>query len=267
MRAWAALAALLASGAASAAEMSFVACPVYRDTDAGRKSGCWLADDPLSGIRYDVTQSAAKPDWNFAILVEGRVSQKSGNPCGGLVLDPIRVSVLANEPCTRHMIPAEGYPGRKYVLPERNVDPLSKPRAAPKPPFTNRTFRFFFDWNDDFLAYQREDHSLDQAITWIRGASVTKLTITGYAATEPVIVSGRKMIEDPAVATLRAARLTEALLRLGINKDRITTRTGGNGGIVADPYVDTLPQASRRRVEVSVCIGSPLSADSQQCSF
>ena len=34
----------------------FVACPIYRDADSGRKSGCWLATDPASGIRYDLAE-------------------------------------------------------------------------------------------------------------------------------------------------------------------------------------------------------------------
>src|SRR5690606_1416098 len=39
------------------AELRFVTCPIYRNTDAGRKSGCWLADSPEDGQRYDVTRS------------------------------------------------------------------------------------------------------------------------------------------------------------------------------------------------------------------
>jgi hypothetical protein len=91
-----ALAAFLAPASAMAAEtgalVHFVACPRYRDTDAGRKSGCWLADDGATGAHYDVTASPHKPDWNFAIMVEGRVSADTSNPCGGIMLDPVRTS-------------------------------------------------------------------------------------------------------------------------------------------------------------------------------
>src|SRR5581483_9393417 len=78
--------------AAPAAELRFVTCPIYRDTDAGRKSGCWLADSPEDGRRYDVTPSPTKPDWNYAVLVEGRPSAHQTDVCGGVVLDPVRVS-------------------------------------------------------------------------------------------------------------------------------------------------------------------------------
>lgn len=41
--------------------VSFVACLIYRDTDASRKSGCWLADEASTGIRYDISLGIAKP--------------------------------------------------------------------------------------------------------------------------------------------------------------------------------------------------------------
>ena len=66
---------MMSTACAAAELVRFVACPVYRDTDAGKKSGCWLADDPATGRRYDVSQSPTKPDWNFEVLVEGRVAR------------------------------------------------------------------------------------------------------------------------------------------------------------------------------------------------
>ncbi len=243
---------LASSTASSTPEISFIACPVYRDTDAGRKSGCWLADDAGSGIRYDVTPSAAKPDWNLAILVEGRASATRANPCGGAVLDPVRVSVLEDRPCTRHMLPAEGFPGRKYVLPARNVQPLSVARPGPKPPFANRTFHLTFDWNSSFIAYQREDFLLDQAISWIRGVPHGRITVTGYAALAPRTVSGEAMSEDAAIASERAQRVAEALFRLGIAREQIVVRDGGNGAAIPDADTDGLGEPARRRVDISV---------------
>jgi hypothetical protein len=142
------------AGTPPAASVTFVACPVYRDTDNGRKSGCWLATDPATGIRYDVTQSRSKPQMGREILVEGLLAnntQAPGNaqaqaqaqpppqaqamaqapgagpptahehgaddPCGGAVVAPAHVSVLTST-CPRYMLPAEGYPGRRF-----HVDP------------------------------------------------------------------------------------------------------------------------------------------------
>jgi outer membrane protein OmpA-like peptidoglycan-associated protein len=242
---------LLTSGAAQAEELRFITCPIYRDADAGKKSGCWLADDPASGKRYDVSLSAAKPDWAFAVLVEGKVSQHQNGPCGGIVLDPARTSVL-EAPCPRHMLPAEGFAGRKFLLPARNVDPLNVPRAAPKPPFANRTFRLYFDWDSKFLAYQREDWSLDQALTWIRAVKLRHVTITGFAAVQPERVSGTDIAERPGTGKERADQVAEALHRLGIAKDKVTVLDGGQGAIVEDEAVDGLSAPSRRRVDIFV---------------
>ncbi len=246
------IAAMVGTAAASAEEVSFITCPIYRDSENGRKSGCWLADDPATGTRYDVSASASKPDWNFTIMVEGRASEKPGNPCGGVALDPVRASILEGQPCTRHMLPAEGFPGRKYVLPKRNNDPLSVARPRPVPPFVDRTFRLFFDWNSDFIAYQRDDYLLDQAIAWIRGVPVKRIIITGYGATRPHMVSGQSMAEESAISGVRAARITEALFRLGIPKAKLITRNGGNGLEIDDDGADHFPQQSRRRVDIKV---------------
>ena len=34
-----------ASAQAPVEIVRFISCPIYRDVDAGRKSGCWLADE------------------------------------------------------------------------------------------------------------------------------------------------------------------------------------------------------------------------------
>lgn len=229
----------------------FISCPVYRDADAGRKSGCWLATDPASGVRYDVTLSPTKPDWNFAVLVEGRVADEQDNACGGLVLTPARVSILTDA-CPRHMLPAEDYPGRAFVLPERNVRPLAEDIPAPQGPYEDRQFNIFFDFDRDFVIYQYGDYLLDQAIRWIRAADPKAITITGYAATLPAEVSGQEIAERPRIARARAERIAEALRLAGIDPDLIEVRAETAAGVADLADADGLAEASRRRVEISV---------------
>ena len=233
--------------------VKFVACPVYRDTQAGRKSGCWLADDPATGVRYDVTTSPTKPDWNFSVLVEGRVSPGDENPCGGKVLDPVRVSILP-EACTRHRLPAEGFPGRPYSLPERNVAPLSVARETPPGPYQTKSFYLFFDFDKDFLIYQFDDYLLDKAITWIRAANPGKIVVTGYAAVTPRVVSGQTLAEDPAIARRRAEKLGEALIRLGVAPERIQLKWRTDPEPIEVEGADGLPDASLRRVEIEAIL-------------
>jgi outer membrane protein OmpA-like peptidoglycan-associated protein len=229
----------------------FIGCPIYRDTDNGKKSGCWLADDAASGRRFDVSQAPSKPDWNHEVLVEGKVSAVAGDPCGGVVLEPVRTSILPGE-CTRHMLPAESYKGRPFVLPKRNVAPMSAARAVPPGPYTPTSFHLFYDFDRDFLIYQYDDYLLDQAITWIRAARPASITVTGYAATDPASVSGRIIAEDPAIARRRADRVAEALVRLGIDKRIITVRARGGAAPIDVETADGLAEPSRRRVDILV---------------
>lgn len=230
--------------------MRFISCPVYRDTDAGRKSGCWLADERESGRRFDITNAPTKPDWNREVLVEGRISQ-APDACGGVVLEPVRVSVLPGA-CTRQMLPAESYKGRAFVLPERNVRPVSAPRPAPEPPFTTRAFYLLYDFNRDFVVYQLDDYLLDQAITYIRGVKPKRITVTGFAAVNPAKVSGQTIAETAEIAKRRALSITEALVRMGADPKIIETLWRTDPAPVAAPGADGLAEPSRRRVEIRV---------------
>lgn len=251
MKALVALIALGVGAQAGAQEtVRFITCPVYRDADSGKKSGCWLADDRDSGRRYDVSLSPSKPDWNHEALIEGRVTSGGTDRCGGVVLDAVRTSILPGE-CVRHMLPAEGFPGRKYVLPPRNIKPLSVPRAVPPGPYTPRTFHLFYDFDQAFLIYQYDDYLLDEAITWLRAARPRAIVVTGYAAAVPTIVSGRSLAEDSTIARTRAERVAEALVRLGVDRKRITVATRLDPAPVDVPEADGLAEASRRRVDMA----------------
>lgn len=242
--------AVVAQGDAPA-QLRFVTCPIYRDVDAGRKSGCWLADDPASGIRYDVSIAPAKPDWNHEVLVEGIIAPGAADLCGGAQLAPVRTSILPGA-CPRHMLPAEGFRGRPFVLPARNVAPMAVARAVPPPPYANRSFAIVFEFDKAFLDYQLDDYLLDQAITWIRAANPRRIVVTGYAVTRPATVSGHVLAEHSGLARERAERIAEALLRLGVARNRIETRWHDNGAPAAVDGADGLTEPSRRRVTVDV---------------
>ena len=244
-----ALAAPLSAQAAATGDLvHFVACPVYRDTDSGKKSGCWLATDPATGQRWDISQSPYKPNWDYAVLVEGRVSAASADPCGAPVLDPLRTSILP-DPCTRHMIPAEGHKGRKFVLPPRNIQPNSVARPVPPGPYGEKVFTTYFEFDRDFLVYQYDDFLIDKAVTWIRAAKPKKLVVTGFAATTPETVSGRVLAERPEVAKERAESIAETLRRL-VPGMVVETRWETGAQPTSDPDADSIPGQSQRRAEI-----------------
>lgn len=240
---------MLALAASDAREaVSFVACPIYRDTDAGRKSGCWLADDPASGVRYDVTASPTKPDWNHAILVEAFVSREKGNPCGGVLLDPVRVAVL-DDACTRHILPAENFAGRRFALPRRNVRPLYEARPAVAKPYAAKTFVIPFDFGSSFVIYQLTDYYLDAAINYALDIQPAEVTITGFAATGAESLSGRVLREPQALAKSRADAMARAFRLRGVTVARIAT---GRSSSSDDEAFDGLDAPSFRRVEIMI---------------
>lgn len=246
--------ALLGCGAAQAAEadnlVRFVACPVYRDTDSGKKSGCWLGDDRETGRRWDVSLSPYKPDWNFAMLVEGKASADKAEPCGAPVLAPVRTSRL-DTPCVRHMIPAEGFAGRKFVLPRRNIAPLSVARPVPPGPYAERVFPVYFEFDKDFLVYQYDDWLVDNAVTWIRAAKPERLVVVGFADTKPVVVSGVTLAERPEVARERAEAIAETLRRL-VPDLPVEVQAQTSAEPTDEPEADGLPWQSQRRAEIRV---------------
>lgn len=250
----AALIALTTSVAAQAQEVGdlvrFVSCPVYRDTDSGRKSGCWLATDPATSQRWDITQSPIKPNWDYGVLVEGRVSAEAGDACGAPVLDPVRDSRLTSIDCTRHMLPAEGYEGRVFVAPDRYITPLAN-RPVFEGPFEPRTFYAFFEFDDDFMIYQYSDFIVQQAAYWIEDAQPSKLIVTGFAATDPVEINGVTLAEQPEIAQRRAEMITETLHRLMPDME-IETRWETGAQIIDVPDADTIPWQSQRRAEIEV---------------
>ncbi|GIL41606.1 hypothetical protein [Roseiterribacter gracilis] len=250
MRVLALLLAFAVTGA-QAETVRFITCPIYRDADAGKKSGCWLADDRATGKRYDVSQAPSKPDWNREVLVEGTIAQGGKEICGGIVLEPVRTSILPGA-CTRQMLPAENFTGRKFVLPKRNISPLSVKRDPPPPPYAARSFHLFFDFGQAFVIYQYDDYLLDEAVHWIRAAKPRAITVTGYAATSPAIVSGRTIAEDAAIARVRAAKIGEALVRLGIDRKIVTVKWQRDAAPIDVPEADGLAEASRRRVDIAV---------------
>ncbi len=238
-----------ATAADTAGSQRFVACPVYRDADAGAKSGCWLATDPATGQQWDVSQSPYKPDWNFAVLVEGTVAATAEEPCGAPVLDPVRTSRLEAD-CVRHMLPAEGYPGRPFVRPARNISPLSQPPAPPPGPYAERTFTLFFELDRNFVVYQYGDYLIDQAAHWIRATNPRRLVVTGYSASEPEIVSGQVIAERPEIAQSRAETVALSLSRL-FPDIAIETRAVTAAQVTDHADADGIPGQSQRRAEIT----------------
>lgn len=240
--------AVAADTARAADAVQFIACPVYRDTDAGRKSGCWIATDVASGLRYDVGDSPSKPILGRQILVEGAVSG-GADICGGIVLNPVRVSVLEQR-CAEALIPAEGYPSKPSVLPKDFLKPVEVPRAMPQAPFERSTFTLYFDFGDQRLVYQSVETTIERAMLYAVASKARRVTVTGHADRLGFTVAGQRLREPPGLARERALTTAEALRRLGVPDT--TLKTAWNERPAATLRQDGMADASKRRVEIVV---------------
>lgn len=248
---------LLASPSALvlAEDIIFIACPVYRDTDAGPKSGCWLATERNSGRTFDIGSGLTKPLSNRAVLVEGVLednNSKSAELCGGLVLNPVRVSVL-EKTCTPHILPAEGYPGRVFRPPGEVMRPLTVSRTLPDGPYENKTYTILFNFNSDFLNYQYSEVILEKISLYVQASKPKKIIVTGYAASSPLQVSGDTLVEPVDVAQARAEKVQTALTRLKVPNNKIELHWKAEGDPVAH-YAGGLEQETFRRVDIEVLV-------------
>jgi outer membrane protein OmpA-like peptidoglycan-associated protein len=228
----------------------FIGCPVYRDTDAGRKSGCWLASDPVDGVQYDVTSGRIKPILGQKVLIEGITTSTGRDLCGGVLLEPVSVSVL-DETCKAFLIPAEGHPGRRFALPAETMQPTTVARSLPPPPYSTREFAIQFELNSDFLVYQYAEMIIEKAVLYTKASKARRVLITGYAATRGADISGQRIRENLAIAEARAKMVAEAFARLGVPRELLKLEWRAEPTHAA-PAADGLAEAAKRRVEIRV---------------
>jgi hypothetical protein len=250
----AALVGTAAADAPPANSVTFVACPVYRDTDNGRKSGCWLATDPATGIRYDVTQSRSKPQMGREILVEGLLAPAhepgADDPCGGTVVAPVHVSVLTST-CPSFMLPAEGHPGRRFHLdPTLVLPPSDVVRPPLPPPYPPRDWIIEFSYQSYFLQYQYSEVILDEIARYVLASHPRRVEVIGHAVTRTRVVSEHSLAEQSPLARARAEIVAEALRRLGVTDTLMHVAWNENPPAIQGD--DGLPEPSRRRADIRV---------------
>jgi outer membrane protein OmpA-like peptidoglycan-associated protein len=243
---------LLSSVPALAGEaVRFLSCPVYRDTDAGRKSGCWIGTDGATGRRYDVSDAPFKPSVGRMMLVEGEVAA-TPDICGGVPLTHVRVAVL-DEPCPEVVIPAEGYPSKPSVVPSSAMAPLSVPRVPPPPPYSRQEYQIEFTFGEDRLMYQHVEVTIEKAALYAK-ASKGRVDIQGFADSDGFEASGRRLREPPELASARAAMVREALVRMGVRAARIAVRTNRHPAALAG-WPAALALSSKRRATITITPG------------
>jgi flagellar motor protein MotB len=108
-----------------------------------------------------------------------------------------------------------------------------------------------FDYGNDFLIYQYAELILEKVSLYAKASKPKAIVITGFAATQPIEVSGRQLAEAPALAKARAEIVALALSRLGIDRKLLRIETNTQPKPLASLGTPGL-EASKRRVTIRI---------------
>lgn len=203
----------LSTAAAHAQDLAFVACPIVKDTPS---VPCWLTEYEgelyYMGVQSDVSAPFTPPWLGHKALVEGTPDPDGQRICGGIVLEPVKVSVMPEiSPECDTVLMAE--PG--YVLPfepRRPPGPSSgrlafsppPPPPKPEPPFEVRSFDIHFPF-EGAVNFQTPG-ALQQVLDYARDVGATRLEVEGHRAA--VRLSNGDLLEErDGIARLRAAQV------------------------------------------------------------
>jgi len=208
----------LAAATEEGREITFVSCPILRNTDLP----CWLGESGgelyYLGPQGDLTSQFYPPQFDHRMLVEGVVSDQA-RICGGLVLKPVKVSVLPQIDLTCNVtLPAMGYPDPPHdrgpgPSGARGVAPVPPPRPTPSAytaPFAAQTFIVPFDAGSE-RPWPAAQSAIQTAARYALAAKAARIHVTGYRAAFKL--SGGGEYAEPADLAERRAKLVEQGLR------------------------------------------------------
>jgi hypothetical protein len=200
--------------------LSFVSCPIVRDT---KTVPCWLAE--YEGETYFLTiqtdvSAPVNPPWlGHRVLVEGVVSSEP-NICGGRVLKPVTLSVMPElDGSCNTILPAE----ERFNLtfePPRPPGPsmgrlaFSYPDEKPaKPGDGPKDFTIEYDFNG--LVVFRHPRSLGTILDYAQDTQAKHIDIIGYRGAS-LLSNGEKLIEAADIGKRRAEQVAELLRGAGL---------------------------------------------------
>ena len=218
----------------------FIACPIVRDT---KTQPCWLAE--YDGELYYLGQQGGvandfyPPQLGHQVLVEGAVGQ--GRVCGGIPLQPIKVSVMRElTPACRTMLPAEdGIEAPPPIPAPRGPAPSWVKVAGPG------DVTLFFDFDNDFFSLH-VTVALTNLAKHFTETKAARVEVKGFSAATR-LSNGQVLTERDAMGSIRARKVADTLAGLGVPAGQITVSAPAQAQSadgVNDPW--------NRRVEILV---------------
>ena len=235
----------LLTQAMAAQQLSFVACPIVRDT---KTVPCWLAEYEgelyYLGVQEDQEASTSLPQQSHEVLVEGTV-QPGPRVCGGIPLSALSLSVMPEltRSCNT-VLPAKD----QIEAPAGNLRDAGTTQAveaAPSTPDQPREFTVAFDFDSDRMSV-RGTETVARAVAWASSTHASSLRITAWRGAA-LLSDGRAIAENEFVAGRRASKISSILKGLGIVATTLDIRVE-NAPVKPDGVTDP----ANRRVVISV---------------
>ena len=224
---------------AYAQNVSFVTCPIVRDT---KTIPCWLAEyrgeTYYLGIQGGVAQDFYPPQLNHEVLVEGVIAE-GPRVCGGVPLRPVKTSVLLeiNRACNTILPVEDG-----IEAPER---PAARSTVSWLRTDGPNDTTIFFDFDNDFLSLHTAN-AVQGTADRFRELKAAEVQVTSYRGSSR-LSNGNLMIEHERIAAERANKVREILVGLGVPSTAIKVR------IVNDVrQADGVEDPWSRRITLSV---------------
>jgi hypothetical protein len=206
--------------------LNFVSCPIVRDTST---VPCWLTrhDGELyyMGIQTDVSADFHPPYLGHQVLVEATVAADQPRICGGIVLEPIRISVMPElDGSCNTILPAEA----RYRIdfnprpPGPSAGRLAfaaapgAPAEVPPPPSGPKTFYLYFDV-DQGIAF-RHPRALLSIRDYAQAIAARSVTVRASRGST-LLTDGGRVTESEGVAERRGRQVVELLTGVGVQAD------------------------------------------------
>jgi hypothetical protein len=191
-----------------AQNLSFVTCPIVRDT---KTVPCRLAEYNgeiyYLGNQGGVAQDFYPPQLNHEILVEGTIAE-GPRVCGGIPLRPVKTSVFLeiNRACNT-ILPVEDGIEAPERAPGRG--PVSWVRSDGPSDVT-----LYFDFDNDFLSLHTTT-AVQRIAEQFQQTKASAIEVQAFRGSSK-LSNGNVLVEQPGTAENRAAKIREILEGLGV---------------------------------------------------
>jgi hypothetical protein len=215
------IAAMPLAAQADGERLSFVSCPIVRDTST---VPCWLAEYAgelyYLGIQTDVSADFHPPYLGHQVLVEGVVSD-APRICGGIVLDPVKTSVMPElDGSCNVRLPAE----ERYTI-DFNPRPPgpsggrlafqapAPEKTVPAPPFETREFLLTYDFDRRIgFGHPRQIMAIAE---YAQAVKAKRVRVHGSRGAM-LLSDGTLLTESEAIARRRAEQIAHLLEGVGV---------------------------------------------------